>query len=298
MYIENDKGISELLKSEEEKRLCTGFTFTEGPIWITEDNCLLFSDIPGNAIHRWRPGSTEAETYRAPSGHANGLTLNHEGHLLACEHSGRRVTVAPYDGPAKTVVDHYQGKRFNSPNDIVVHSDGSMYFTDPDYGLIRPGMGDEGAGYELDHLSIYRVSPEGELVLLDSDFNKPNGLAFSPDESILYVADSGARKIYRYPMLSDGNLGDRDLFVDMSDDERFGVPDGMKVDEDGRLWTTGAGGVWVIEPDGTVLGQFETEEHAANIAFGGPDFSTLYLTAQTSVYAVETAVRGIAPGSR
>jgi sugar lactone lactonase YvrE len=307
MRIENDAGLSELLVSEQEERLCTGFTFTEGPIWVPWDDALLFSDIPGNRIHRWRPGQSEAEVYREPSGHSNGLTLDHDRNLLACEHSGRRVSRAPYaggseEGAASDVVAHHDGKRMNSPNDIVVHSSGAIYFTDPTYGLPRPGatrvMGDPDAKQELSFQGVYRIDRDGSLHLLVDDYTQPNGLAFSPDEAVLYIGDSQERIIRRYRVASDGSLEDGELFVDMRGDERRGVPDGMKVDEDGRLWTTGAGGVWVIAPDGTRLGVFECEEHAANIAFGGESFSTLFLTAATSVYRVETAVRGVAPGSR
>lgn len=307
MRIENDEGLSELLRSDEETKLCGGFVFTEGPLWVAADQCLLFSDIPGSRIHRWRPGATEAETYRDPSAFSNGLTLDRDGNLLACEHSGRRVSRAPYsadgeEGPASDVATNHEGGRLNSPNDIVEHSSGAIYFTDPTYGLPRPGatrvMGDADAKAELDFQGVYRVDPDGSLQLLLKDFTQPNGLVFSPDESLLYVGDSQELVIHRFRVTADGALEDGELFVDMRDDGRPGVPDGMKVDEDGRLWTTGAGGVWVIEPDGHRLGVFECAEHAANITFGGAQFSTLFLTAQTSVYSVETAVRGIGPGSR
>jgi gluconolactonase len=295
MRIEDDKGLSALLLSDVETRLCTGFTFTEGPVWIPWDDCLLFTDIPGNRIHRWRPGRDTAEVYREPSGNANGLTLDHVGNLLACEHTGRRVARSPYTGRDATLAGAYQGHRFNSPNDIVVHSSGAIYFTDPTYGL--PGRLDDPAK-ELPFQGVYRVAPDGSLALLTDEFTQPNGLAFSPDESLLYIGDSQDSIVRRYRVAADGTLHDGELFVDMRGDERFGVPDGMKVDEAGRLWTTGAGGVWVVEPDGTLLGTFETAEHAANLTFGGSDFATLYLTARTSVYSVETAVRGIVPGSR
>ena len=307
MRLENNDGLSELLVSGEETRLCTGFEFTEGPIWVAADEALLFSDIPGNRIHRWRPGSDTAEVYREPSGHSNGLTLDADGQLLACEHSGRRVSRAAYvarggDGAGADVVAAFEGKRFNSPNDLVTHTSGRIYFTDPTYGLPRPDarrvMGDADARKELDLQGVYRVDTDGALALLVDDFMQPNGLAFSPDEAVLYVGDSQDRVIRRFEVADDGSLSGGELFADMRDDDRSGVPDGMKVDEEGRLWTTGAGGVWVLDPDGRRLGVFEMEEHAANLAFGGPAFSTLYLTAATSVYSVETAVRGIAPGSR
>ena len=307
MRIENDDGLSKLLVSGEETRLCSGFVFTEGPIWVADDEALLFSDIPGNRIHRWRPGSDSAEVYREPSGHSNGLTLDAEGRLLACEHSGRRVSRAAYvaregDGVGSDVAAAFEGKRLNSPNDIVAHSSGRLYFTDPTYGLPQPGarrvLGDPDARKELDFQGVYGVDPDGTLTLLVDDFTQPNGLAFSPDESVLYVGDSQDRIIRRYEAADDGSLAGGELFADMRGDDRRGAPDGMKVDEGGRLWTTGAGGVWVLAPDGRRLGVFEMEEHAANLAFGGPDLSTLYLAAATSVYSVETGVRGIAPAMR
>jgi gluconolactonase len=215
--------------------------------------------------------------------------------VLTCEHNGRRVSRGRYDGVQVTFVDRFEGKRLHSPNDVVVHSSGAVYFTDPDYGYNR--FPDEVR--ELDFQGVYRVAPDGVMTVVEDRIEKPNGLCFSPDESLLYVADSSAeRKVWRYAVRADGSLADRELFVDMSGVDARGVPDGMKIDEDGRLWTTGAGGVWVLTPEGERLGVFEMEEHAANLAFGGPDFSTLYLTAQTSIYSVETAVRGIAPWSR
>ena len=294
MRIQQDDGLSALLASAAETRLCTGFAFTEGPVWIDADDCLLFSDIHANRTHRWRPGSDAAEVFRDPSDHGNGNTLDRGGAVLTCEHRGRRVARTPYaPGPAagaETFIDSFEGKRLHSPNDIVVDSAGAVWFTDPDYGYRRH----PDAVRELDFQGVYRVGPDGAVRVVEDRIAKPNGLAFSPDESALYVADSSEeRRIWRYEVRGGASLGERTLFADMRRDERAGVPDGMKVDAAGRLWTTGAGGVWVIEPDGRPLGVFETAEHAANLAFGGPDRSTLYLTAQTSVYSVETAVAGL-----
>jgi len=303
MRIEDDDGLSALLRGDEE-RICTGFGFTEGPVWIRSDRALLFSDIPGNRMHRWRPGQASAEVYRAPSGWSNGLTLDADGRVLACEHGGRRVSRAPYHPSAAAIAlaSAYQGRPLNSPNDLVVHSSGAIFFTDPTYGADSgrvPRFGAEGQQPELPFRGVFRIDPDGSLQLLVRDgFSQPNGLVFSPDESVLYIGDSQDRLIWRYPVRGDLTLGPRSLFVDQRQDTRRGVPDGMKVDVDGRLWTTGAGGVSVHTSAGRYLGVFEMSEHAANLAFGGDDFSTLFLTAQTSVYRVETAVRGIAPGSR
>lgn len=303
MQIEDDHGISALLKSSE-TRLCTGFGFTEGPLWVAADKALIFSDIPGNRMHRWRPGRGEAEIYREPSGWSNGLTLDREGNVLACEHGGRRVSRSAYNSPADmtALATHWDGKKLNSPNDIVVHSSGAIFFTDPTYGRDsgrNPRFGAEGQQPELPFTGVYRIDSDGTLHNVVSEgFSQPNGLAFSPDESVLYVGDSQDRLIWRYDVNPDSSLGDRTLFVDQRDDARRGAPDGMKVDSDGRLWTTGAGGVSVHAEDGTYLGVFEMDEHAANLTFGGDNYSTLFLTAGTSVYSIETSVRGLVPGSR
>jgi len=303
MKIEDDNGISALLVGDEQ-RLCTGFGFTEGPIWIPADRALLFSDIPGSRVHRWRPGQTAAEVWRQPSGWSNGLTLDAQGRVLACEHGGRRVSRAAYATPTamESLASHWQGQLLNSPNDIVVHASGAIFFTDPTYGIDNgrsPRFGAEGQRQALSFRGVYRIDADGSLHLVVGEgFAQPNGLAFSPDQQALYIGDSQDRVIWRYAVNADLTLGARTLFVDQRKDGRRGAPDGMKVDADGRLWTTGAGGVSVHSAAGEYLGVFEMAEHAANITFGGDDFSTLFLTAQTSVYRVQTRVRGLVPGSR
>ena len=196
----------------------------------------------------------------------------------------------------------FNGKKLNSPNDIVVHSSGAIFFTDPTYGMDSgrvPAFGSPGQSPELDFQGVYRIDPGGSLLLVAPEgFTQPNGLAFSPDESVLYIGDSQERLIWRYEVAPDLSLRNRTLFLDQRGDASRGAPDGMKVDTDGRLWTTGAGGVSVIAADGKLLGTFESPEHAANLTFGGPDFSTLFLTTGTTVHAVDTNVRGIVPGSR
>lgn len=298
MPIERDDGLSALLRATEATQICTGFSFTEGPVWVPTDDCLLFSDIPTNRIHRWRPRMDVAEVYREPSRNSNGLTLDLDGNLLACEHSGRQITRATYGGPETTLVDRFEGKKLNSPNDVVVHSSGAIYFTDPTYGIRDSRAAGLEVEQELPHQGVYRLDTDGTLTLLDASFSQPNGLAFSPDETLLYVGDSQELIVRRFRVLSNGTLADGTLFVDMRGHERSGPPDGMKVDEDGRLWSTGAGGVWVVEPNGHLLGILAIPaEYPANLTFGGPDFSTLFLTAHTSVYQIETTVRGIAAGS-
>ena len=300
MKLVKDHGLSDLLVGSKETQHCSGFAFTEGPVWVPDDQCLLFTDIPGNRIHRWRPGSNQAEIYREPSGNANGLTLDDGGNLLACEHSGRRVSRAPYDGEPETVVGSFDGMKLNNPNDLVVHSSGAVYFTNPWLGeTLQSVMGDPEAVQELDYQGVYRVGLDGELTCIARDFVFPNGLTFAPDESVLYVNDSRTGLIRQFNGSDGAGWSEGPVLVDMTGTEGVGVPDGMKVDEDGRVWSTGTGGVWVVEPDGTLLGIVELDtEHAANLTWGGDGFSTLYLTAQTSVYSVETSVRGIAPCSR
>ncbi|MGE3075516.1 MAG: SMP-30/gluconolactonase/LRE family protein [Dehalococcoidia bacterium] len=303
MKIEDDNGISKLLKGAEQK-LCGGFGFTEGPVWIAQDNALVFSDIPGNTMHRWRPGSDKAEVYRRPSGWSNGMTLDSQQRLVVCEHGGRRVSRGAYAAPdvAESLASQWDGKDLNSPNDVVIHSSGSIFFTDPTYGRDSgrvPTFGKPGQQPDLDFQGVYRIDSNGSLhLVVSTGYSQPNGLAFSPDEKTLYIGDSEERLIWAFEVGSDLSLSDRKLFVDQKSDPRRGAPDGMKVDTEGRLWTTGAGGVSVHTAEGKYLGVFELDEHAANITFGGPNFSTLFMTAGTSVYSIETTVRGIVPGSR
>ncbi len=288
--IELDAGLSELVQVDSARSIASGLGFTEGPAWISADRCLLFTDIPNNRILRWRPGRDGLDVYREPSRNANGLVLDREGRLLACEHSGRQVTRAVYGQAEEVVVDRFEGRRFNSPNDIVVHSSGAIYFTDPTYGLADL----PGAEKEIPYQGVFRLDPDGSLRCVEAGFTQPNGLAFSPDESLLYIGDSADRYVRRYAVGADGGLSDGEIFVDMRGYDAPGAPDGMRVDAAGRLWTTGRGGVWVVEPDGTPLGILVVPEIPANICFGGDDFSTIFLPARTSVYAVETNVRGVA----
>ena len=305
MRIENDEGLSELLKSSEETQLCTGFGFTEGPLWVAADNALIFSDIPGNRMHRWRPGTSEGEVYRDPSGHSNGLTLDHDGNVLACEHSGRRVSRAPYDGAAEAVVGSFEGNTLNSPNDLVVHSSGAIYFTDPSYGIPRPGqtrvLGDPNAVQEIDYQGVYRIAPDGTLTLLTDDLIMPNGLAFSPDFSKLYVSDTGAthkdghpREIRVYEVVDGVALANGRHFADMSP----GVADGMRVDTDGNLWASagwgGAGfdGVHVFAPDGDRIAKIHLPEPGSNVCFGGLRKNRLFITAGQSLYSMFVEAQG------
>jgi gluconolactonase len=263
----------------------TGFLFTEGPLWNDSDESLLFSDIPGNRIYRLAGG--KVEVFRGESGNSNGLTLDREGRLLACEHWGRRVTRTEPDGSVTILADRFHGKRLNSPNDIVVKSDASIYFTDPPFAV-------SAAEKELPFSGLYRLSPDGQhLALLADDLDLPNGLAFSPDERKLYVDDSAARIIRVYDVLDDGTIANPRLFATL-DSPRPGAPDGMKVDSLGNLYCTGPGGLWVFNAEGIHLGTIRTPETASNCAWGGEDRKTLFITATSSVYWLETAVAGVA----
>jgi gluconolactonase len=206
--------------------------------------------------------------------------------LWACEHSGRQVSRIAADGSATTVVDKYEGKRLNSPNDVVVKSDGAIYFTDPPYG-IQPEQKEQA------HNGVYRIGPDGAMQLLAADFERPNGLAFSPDESVLYIDDSFHRHVRAFDVAADGTLQNGRVVADM-DHPQPGSPDGMKVDEAGHLYVTGATGVWVFEPDGTLLGVVVTPERPANCAWGDADRLSLYITARTSLYRIRVKVPGLA----
>lgn len=274
------------------QRVATGFRFVEGPVWVADGDYLLFSDIPANTIYRWdeQQGTT---VFRRPSGFTNGHTLDRQGRLLSCEHGTRRVSRTESDGTIVALASHYEGKRLNSPNDIVVKSDGSIYFTDPCYGH-KPDEGNSGP-QELRWQGVYRLSPDGaDLSLLTDAFRAPNGLAFSPDEALLYVGDSEDMLIGAHDVLPDGRLGDRRIIADGmgSHAARRGVPDGMKMDAAGRLWATGPDGVWVFDATDRRIGVLPVPEIAANLNWGGADRRTLYITASTSVYRVRLLTPG------
>lgn len=271
-----------IVESGDPEHIATNFQFTEGPIWLP-DNSLLFSDIPANRIYRWT-ADNNIEVWREPTGNSNGLTLDREGRLIACEHTTRRVSRTEADGTVITLADRYEGKRLNSPNDVVVKSDGTIYFTDPPYG-IEPGDREQPCN------GLYRILVDGTLELLIDDFDRPNGLAFSPDESVLYVDDSPRRHVRAFDVQADGQLTNGRIFADM-DHPQPGSPDGMKIDEAGRLFVTGATGIWVFELDGTHLGVIVTPERPANCAWGDSDRKSLYITARTSLYRIRVKTPG------
>ena len=275
--------LSSILETTEAQRLATGFVFTEGPLWHP-DGFYYFVDVRSSVLYRITPGRPH-EVVRDKTGGGNGTTFDLQGRLILCEGDNRRVTRTAADGSVEILMDRYEGKRLNRPNDVVCRSDGSLYFTDP--GLRVPL-----AEREVPYAGVYRVMPDGTKTLV-ADFEYPNGLAFSPDEHRLYVANTRwAQYIHVLELDGDGNMVRRRIFADMSSDEKEGVHDGMKVDVEGRVYCTGAGGTWVFAPDGTRLGIIRTPEVPANLAFGGPDLRTLFFTARTSVYTLRAKTPG------
>jgi gluconolactonase len=275
--------LSTILETREAERLATGFGFTEGPLWHP-DGFYYFVDIRRSTLHRLIPGK-EPEVVRADTGEGNGTTFDLQGRLILCEGGHRCLTRMSTDGRVEVLVDRFEGKRLNRPNDVVCKSDGSIYFTDP--GLRVPL-----AERELASAGVYRLRPDGSLTLI-ADCEYPNGLAFSPDERVLYVANTRwAQYIHALELDDTGSLVRRRIFADMSSDDTDGVPDGMKVDAEGRVYCTGPGGTWVFAPDGARLGIIRTPEVPANLAFGGPDLRTLFFTARTSVYTLRVKTPG------
>ena len=278
------------------KQLGTGFIFTEGPLWHPSGHYLLFSDMPGDVRRRWSPAGGVEEAAR-PSNKGNGLTYDAALNLLVCEHATSSVARIGPDGGRQVLASHFDGRELNSPNDICVRSDGSVYFTDPTFGRMehfgvpRPlRMGFQG---------VYRLAPdhrpgaEAQLVCDRALFGQPNGLCFAPGERQLYVNDTEQANIRLFDLAADGSLANGRIFASgIADDNRPGRPDGMKADADGNLYVTGPGGIWVYDPAGVKLGEIAFPEGVANMHWGGADWRTLYVTATTSLYAVETKVRG------
>ncbi len=286
-------------------KIAAGFKFTEGPVWHPR-GFLLFSDIPATTIFEWQPGMAKpaaargepAQTpaaifgalkvFRTPSGHSNGLAIDREGRLVACEHD-RRVSRTEKDGSVVTLADKFEGKRLNSPNDLAIKGDGSIYFTDPPYGLPNGGE-----GKELDFNGVFRIAPDGKLSLLVRDFSRPNGIAFSPDERKIYIADSDGslNHVRVFDVQPDGSLANGRVFAVLKEQGKEGAPDGIKVDERGNLISTGPGGIWIFSPDGKLLGKIATPEVPANLAFGDEDRKTLYITARTGLYRIRLNIAG------
>ena len=281
------------------ERLFTGCRWAEGPVWFGGGRYLLWSDVPNDRILRWDEATGAVGAFRAPSNHANGNTRDREGRLVTCEHGGRRVTRTEYDGAVTVLMDSFEGKRLNSPNDVVVKSDGSIWFTDPVFGILGNYEGVQ-AEPELGQ-NVYRIDGQtGEATIAAADVRGPNGLAFSPDESILYLVESRAtpnRLILAYDV--DGRkLKNQRVFIDAGP----GTPDGFRVDVDGNLWCGwGMGseeldGVMVFNPEGRLIGRIRLPERCANVCFGGLMRNRLFMAASQSVYALYVNTQGIAGG--
>lgn len=275
------------------KQLATGFDWVEGPVWFGDANCLLFSDIPNNRIMRWTPNEG-ISIYREPSNYTNGQTRDLQGRLISCEHGTRRVTRTEHDGSITVIADSFEGKSLNSPNDVIVKSDGSIWFSDPHYGIMTNYEGFK-SEQELP-CQVYRVNPDtGDISAVVTDLDCPNGLAFSQDETKLYVADTGkifdenANRLIRSYQVDGNSIGNGTDFHIVSP----GCSDGFRLDEDGNIWTSAADGVHCISPEGKFLGKILVPETVSNICFGGRAKHQLFITATTSIYAVTLNRSGI-----
>jgi gluconolactonase len=279
------------------ERLATGITrWAEGPVWFGDARCLLWSDVPGNCIWRWDEETGAVSTWRKPSGYANGNTRDRQGRLVTCEHGWRRVSRTELDGRVVTLADRFEGRRLNSPNDVVCKSDGSIWFTDPSFGILGWYEGAK-ADAELP-TNVYRIDTAGTLSVVAEGINQPNGLAFSPDESLLYIVESRSvpRKILAYDVVGGKSLANRRVLIDAGPK---GTPDGFRVDVDGNLWCgwgmgeEGLDGVHVFNAGGKLIGRIDLPERCANLCFGGMHRNRLFMAASTSLYALYVNTQGI-----
>jgi len=277
------------------ERIALGMRWAEGPVWLGDSRTLVWSDVPGNCMYRWDEESGAVGVFRKPSNNANGNTRDRQGRIVTCEHLSRRVTRTEHDGRITVLADNYQGKRFNSPNDVVVKSDGSIWFTDPVFGI--------GGYYEGEKdtpqlpFNVYRIDAKGSVTVAAKGINQPNGLAFSPDESLLYVVESRAvpRKILAYDVIGGRKLANRRVVIDAGP----GTPDGFRCDIDGNLWCgwgmgqAGLDGVHVFNPQGKLIGRIDLPERCANLCFGGVHRNRLFMAASTSVYSLYVNTQGV-----
>lgn len=274
-------------------KLASGFKFTEGPLWHAKDRTLLFSDMPGDHLRKWsaKDGVT---TFRKPCAQSNGLAWDREGRLIVCEHATSRLTRTEANGDITVLASHHAGKELNSPNDVVVKSDGAIYFSDPTYG--RKEYYGNPRPLQLDFRGVYRVAPGGtSLALLADDFGQPNGLCFSLDEKQLYVNDTDRQHIRLFDVRDDGTLANSRIWAETRG-EGAGAPDGMKIDSAGNVYCCGPGGIHVFAPDAACLGVIRVPEYTANFCFGDDDLRSLYVTASTSLYRLRVTTPGTPQG--
>ncbi len=286
------------------EKLAAGFDWSEGPVWWPHDGSVLFSDVPANRVYRWKDGEP-LSVFLEPSGYtgdvprggepgSNGLALDKQKRLVLCQHGDRQVARLEPDGSQTVLTDNYQGKKYNSPNDLVYHSNGDLYFTDPPYGLLQRN---EDPTKEMDYNGVFRLKPDGTVELLTKELPYPNGIALSPDEKTLYVAQSDPKNphYFAFALQEDGSLGQKKILFDgsaLAKQGKKGLPDGLKIDEHGNLWATGPGGVLVLSPQGKLLGLISTGERIANVGWGD-DGQTLYLTSDMYLARVRTKVKGL-----
>lgn len=279
------------------ERLWTGARWSEGPVWHAAGRYLVWSDIPNNRMMRFDETDGSVSVFRQPSGNSNGNTVDRQGRLVTCEHLNRRVTRTEFDGTITVIADRWEGKRLNSPNDVVVKSDGSIWFTDPSYGILMDYEGDR-ADSEIGACHVFRVDPSGDIRIVADDYVKPNGLAFSPDERQLFIADTGVTHtpggpahIRVHDVTDAGSLQGGGVFAECT----AGVFDGFRCDRAGRIWTSAADGVHCLAPDGRLIGKIRVPELVANVCFGGPKLNRLFICGTTSLYSVFLNVNGVSP---
>ncbi len=279
------------------ERLWTGARWSEGPVWNAAGRYLLWSDIPNNRIMRFDDTDSSVSVFRQPSNNSNGQTVDRDGRLITCEHLARRVTRTEHDGSITVIADSFEGKRLNSPNDVVVKSDGSIWFTDPSYGILMDYEGQR-AESEIGACHVYRVDPDGSIRIVANDYVKPNGLAFSPDESHLFIADTGIthdadgpKHIRKHKVNDDGTLSGGDVFATCSE----GLFDGFRFDREGRIWSSAADGVHCLDASGQLIGKVHIPELVGNVCFGGQKLNRLFICGTTSLYSVFLNVNGVSP---
>ncbi|MEO1470361.1 MAG: SMP-30/gluconolactonase/LRE family protein [Pseudomonadota bacterium] len=279
------------------ERLWTGARWSEGPAWFAAGRYLVWSDIPNNRMLRYDETDGSVSVFREPANNTNGHTVDREGRLVSCEHLTRRVTRTHHDGRIEVIADRFEGRRLNSPNDVVVAADGAVWFTDPSYGILMDYEG-ERAESEIGACHVYRVAPDGSIAIAADDYVKPNGLAFSPDGAFLCIADTGIthdpdgpRHIRRHAVRADGSLGPGELLAECT----AGVFDGFRFDREGRIWSSAADGVHCLDAEGRLIGKVRIPEMVGNVCFGGPKLNRLFICGTTSLYSVFLNVNGVSP---